>query len=177
MSIIEFLEKDKNHYLKTCFKGLKLNVNIAFIDHARGETSSSFLFYLEKNTLNFEDAIAILTMRLMMYQEEWNDLESYNQEDVERWIGFLKRNYKNSEYNKEKFVFEYENEDRLTGKTYTKSIILDKKSINLQAFESINPLKNEKIIQSTCSNFLSLTDEYYVETEKHYVLFHWYTTA
>lgn len=177
MSIIEFLEKDKQHYIKTCFDGLKLDVNIAFIDHARGETSSSFLFYVEKNTLSFEESIAILTMRLMMYQEEWNDLESYNQEDIERWIGFMKRDYKNSEYNKEKFVFQYENEERLTGKAYVKNIFFNTKRIDLQVFESINPLKNEKIMQSTCSTFSFLADEYYVETEKHYVLFYWYTTA
>ena len=116
-------------------------------------------------------------MRLMMHQEEWNDLGSYNQEDIERWISFLQSNYKDSEYNKKKFVFKYENEERLNGKGYVKNIILNGKSIALQAFESVNPLKNEKIIQSTRSTFLSLTDEYYVETEKYYALFYWYTTA
>ena len=177
MNLITFLKKDFAHYVSCCLDGLKRNVDKVFIDHTRGETSCSFLFFIKKEELTFMDAIAILSVRLKMHQEEWNDISVYERADIERWIGFMAADYKGSTY-KRNVNFEYKKETRLTGENYyIKAIFWNGQQIDIKALESINPLQSEKILRSDASVFKSIADEYYIETENHYILFYWYTTA
>ncbi len=177
MNLITLLKKDFAHHVSCCLDGLNGNIDKVFIDHSRGETSFSYLFFIKKEELTFMEAMAILSVRLKMHQEEWNDISVYERADIERWIDFMAADYKGSTY-KRNVDFEYKKEARLTGENYyIKSIFLNEQQIDIKALESINPLQSEKILRSDGSVFKYIADEYYIETENHYVLFYWYTTA
>jgi hypothetical protein len=180
MSIINTLNKAPKTYKKHCLTALNTTIQSIHLDYSRGETDWTTLLFFEKNKVSFKAALAILTLRLKMYSEEWGDFEHYTPEDIERWIGFLQLDYADSIFIEkvEKEVFENDFfVKRLHQQDSLKNIKMNDKTIDFASFKSNNPLFLEKINRVAQSKFEGLHTEYYVETERHFVLFHWFTTA
>jgi hypothetical protein len=180
MNIIETLNQHHDQYIKHCFDGLKASVSIFDIDNSKGEMDLTRILFVDKMQCSKQQAVAILTMRLMMYKEEWVDYQAYTKEDIIRWVGFLERDYENSTYHpavsydefiNDHFVYRLQFEDEIQ-----KVILLDSKPIDFQEFQTIFPLEND-ILSISSSGFKRLEQEYYLETASHFMLFNWYTTA
>jgi hypothetical protein len=180
MTIIDSLLKDYDQYLNHCLDILTTKMDILDLDYSNGETDCVRLLFIEKKDLNLNHAIAILTMRLMMYEEEWNDLKNYKKEDFERWIPLLEKQYEGclfepnveiSDFKKDFFV------ERLTKKKGLKGIKHNALPLNFLKYKSLNPLFHERILSVSKTKFARLQEEFYIETSHHFVLFNWYTTA
>ena len=178
--IIDILTEDYNSYLSASIEGLNMNIEVCYIDFTRGETDISTLLYLKKKELTWNEALIILVQRRLMVWEEWLDFSNYNSDDLIRWTGFLKTDYINSIYcddislkndvDKE-FFFDRLNPDRIC------SIERNNKKIDFSEFKQSTPLLNETIIKISESKFDRLAAEFYIETDNHYLLYYWFTTA
>jgi hypothetical protein len=178
MNIIKYLQQNEN-YTNLCLQALHIEFNVIDIDCSNGETDSIKILFIEKGTNSFEAAIAILIMKQKLLGEEWNDVENYTKEDIQFWITLLEKEYEHSTYNEdvleEKFKNDYFVKRQVNGTDF-KSILYDGLEISYVDFQKINPL-NSTILKVESSIFEWLEIEYYIETESHFVLFNWYTTA
>ncbi len=180
MTIIDTLKKDYDQYLNHCLDVLDSKIDIIHLDYSSGETDFVRLVFIEKNGLTKYHAVAILTMRLLMYKEEWNDLKNYKKEDIERWMGFLEKQYENCMYFPNIEISDFKSDylvQRLTSKKGLKNVKNGTQTIDFLAFKRINPLFHEQIISVSKTLFNSLATEFYIETSHHFVLFNWFTTA
>jgi hypothetical protein len=175
MTIIETLKTDYNTYIDYCYKGLSRDVDVIFLDHSRSETTLSTILFIKKEDLSFKEAFSILTIRLLMYYEEWNNFSDFTRDDMIRISTQLEAKYFNTEFILN-FTIPNDIDPRLTEKEIL-SIRFNNEVINFDYFETMNPLLTEKNIEWSISLFKSIQDEYYIETENHFVLFNWYTTA
>jgi hypothetical protein len=179
MNVIQIISENQEHYINCCVKSLTKKVDFISIDCSRGEADFTTIAYLKKEKYNFIDAISILTMRLKMYKEEWKDYENYSKLDTIRWSGMLEKEYGNSEFitnvNEEKINANYLI-NRLFDEKEIKQLKLNDDLINFEMFDKINPIKEKKAAISE-SIFERLEMEYYLETENHFVLLNWFTTA
>jgi hypothetical protein len=180
MTIIDTLKKDYDQYLNHCLDILTTKIDILDLDYSNGETDCVRLLFIEKKDLTKYHAVAILTMRLMMFEEEWNDLKNYKKEDFERWIPLLEKQYEGcmfflnveiSDFRKDFFV------ERLTQKKGLKGIKHNTQPLNFLKYKSLNPLFHERILSVSKTKFVRLQEEFYIETSHHFVIFNWYTTA
>ncbi len=180
MTIIDSISKDYEQYLSHCLDVLTIKTDIIDIDYSKGETDCTRLIFIEKNDLTSFHTLAILTIRLMMYSEEWNDLKNYKKEDFERWIPILKKQYDNCMYFPNIAIEDFENDffvARLSASKEIKSMKYNDESIDFQRFKQINPLVHEDILSVSKTRFSGLMEEFYVQTSHHFVLFNWFTTA
>jgi hypothetical protein len=182
MDIIKLLcMNNYNQYSNDCFHGLEIPINILDIDYSKGETDLVRILFVEKKHLTKYHAISILTMRLLMYEEGWNKYEFYTIKDVEYWIEILEKKYSKSNFLISNFDLKQDSGyyfiQRLEDNDAINSILFNTEIIEFNDFFMINPLFSEKIIRANTSKFEGLETEYYIETENHFVLFNWYTTA
>jgi hypothetical protein len=179
MNIIQIISENQGHYINCCVESLTKKIDFITIDCSRGETDLTTIAYLKKDNLNFIDAISILTIRLKMHKEEWNDLNKYSKTDIIRWSKMLQNEYKNSEFIKDVSEAKFNANflvKRLSNEKEVKHLKLNDDFINFEMFDKINPIK-EKIVSISESIFERLEMEYYIETESYFVLLNWFTTA
>jgi hypothetical protein len=146
------------------------------LDFSKGETDVTRLVFIEKKELTKYHAIAILTMRLMLFGEEWNDLKRYKKEDFERWMPLLAKQYEGCMYvpNIEIDDFKYHHfMVRLTTKKGLTRVEHNGQLIDFLTFKRTNPLFHEQIMRVSKTQFNSLKEEFYIETSHHFVLFNW----
>jgi hypothetical protein len=180
MTIINSLLKNYEQYLNNCLDVLTIKTDILHLDYSNGETDITRLVCVEKKDLTAYHAIAILTMRLMMYEEEWIDFKQYTKEDFERWIPLLEKQYEGSLYVSKVEIDAFRKNfyvERLTQKKGLKMVKYNAQPLNFLKYKSVNPLFHEKILSVSKTNFGRLQEEFYVETSHHFVLFNWFTTA
>jgi hypothetical protein len=180
MTIIDTLKKDYDQYLNHCLDILTAKIDILDLDYSNGETDCVRLIFVKKKDLNLNHAIAVLTMRLMLYREDWNDLKSYKKEDFERWIPLLEKQYEGSMFFPNVEISDFKKDffvERLTQKKGLKGIKHNAQPLNFLKYKSLNPLFHERILSVSKTKFTRLQEEFYIETSHHFVLFNWYTTA
>jgi hypothetical protein len=180
MTIIDSLLKDYDQYLNHCLDILTTKMDILDLDYSNGETDYVRLLFIEKKDLTMHHAVAILTMRLMMYEEEWNDLKNYKKEDIERWIRLIEKQYRGCLYfpNIEIDVFKKDFfVARLPQRKGLKSVKHNAQLLNFLKYKSINPLFHERILAVSKTMRKGLQEEFYIETTHHFILFNWYTTG
>jgi hypothetical protein len=178
MNIIKYLQKNIN-YEQHSLQVLVTNINVLDVDCSKGETDCIKILFVEKGTNSFEAAIAILIMKQKMLSEEWNNIANYTEKDIQFWITLLEKEYAYSTYNKNIIEKDFTNDffiKRLEIQQEIQSLNFNDTEISFETFQKINPINN-KFIQISKSDFKRLAIEYYVETDLHFVLFHWYTTA
>jgi hypothetical protein len=180
MTIIDSLSNNYEDYLNNCLDVLTTKIDIIDLDFSTGETDVTRLLFIEKKDSTEYHAVAILTMRLMMMEEEWNDLKRYTKEDIERWMGILKTQYESSLYLPNIEIAEFKSNffvERLTTKKGLKSVEHNGQVIDFLTFKRTNPLFHEQIMHVSKTKFKGLQEEFYIETSHHFVLFSWFTTA
>lgn len=178
MNIIQHLLEDKN-YINQAFNALQPHFESIHIDCSKGERDSTSILYIPKNNFSFNEALAILTIKQKMLKEEWNNIEAYTKEDVKFWTTLLAKEYELSTYYENVTDDEFLNDHfmhRLQFETGIKSIYKDGNQISYEKFNEIILCKND-YLKITKSSYKRLAVEYYLETDKHFVLFNWYTTA
>jgi hypothetical protein len=180
MTIIDKLKQNYDQYLNQCLDILTIKMDIIDLDYSNGETDCTRLLFIEKKDLTKYHAVAILTMRLMMYDEEWNALSRYKKVDFERWIPLLAKQYEGCLYEPNVEMDDYKKDyfvERLPKSIGLKSVKHNGKTIDFLAFKRTNPLFHEKAIAVSKTLIDGLETEFYIETSHHFVLFNWYTTA
>jgi hypothetical protein len=180
MSIIDTLKKDYDQYLNHCLDILTTKMDILDLDYSNGETDCVRLLFIEKKDFTMHHAVAILTLRLMMYEEEWNDLKNYKKEDFERWIQLIEKQYEGCLYEPNIEIEDFKKDffvERLTKSIGLKNVKHNTKTIDFLAFKRTNPLFHEKTIAVSKTMRKGLQEEFYIETTHHFILFNWYTTA
>jgi hypothetical protein len=181
MNIITKLKQENTNYLLDFAAVLTTNVDIFFLDYTRGETDFTHLLCLEKSDdLTFNKAMSILLMRLKMYNEEWTDFANYTTDDIERWISFLETEFTNTEHISEVSSETYQNDfmvKRMEDHRDLKSILYNGKKISFGKYTDLNPLLLDKIYHIERTQSERLETQYFIETELHFALFNWYTTA
>jgi mannitol/fructose-specific phosphotransferase system IIA component (Ntr-type) len=179
MTIFESITANHKLYIQHCLDSLKADLNIFDIDCSKGETDLTRVLFLEKKGNTKYEAIAILSMRLLMYEHEWADMPAYTKEDIIRREKMLEKAYENSMYFPDVSHDEFINDHfvyRLQFAEYLKEIKLNNKVVDFEKLNAVFPKKQE-ILKLSKTNFQHLEQEYYIETETHFVLFNWYTTA
>ncbi len=177
MTIIETLKQENTQYLKHCLDVLTIKTNVFTLDFSQGETDIARLLFIEKKHFIQPHALAVLTMRLLMFDEEWNDFKNYTPEDIKRWIGFLTKQYEASVYQPNIDSAIFKNNFFAQRLTTEKGIQHNAKIIDFADFNRLNPLLHEPIINVSKTEFSGLKEEFYIETSHHFVLFNWFTTA
>jgi hypothetical protein len=178
MNIIKHLQQDKNYVLHAS-KALLFNFETIDIDCSHGETDRTLLLYIPKNNFSFDEAFAILTMKQKMLSEEWEELDLYDTEDVKMWAQLLAKEYASSTYFENVTIDEFLNDHFVHRLQITDGIIAvfkNDKQMPLIELQKNLPWKNN-IIKIAKSTYTRLEVEYYVETDAHFVLVNWYTTA
>jgi hypothetical protein len=178
MNIIEYLQKDK-YYVNNASKALRINFERINIDCSHGETDRTLILFIKKDNYTFDEAFGILTMKQKMLAEEWEDLELYTAEDVEFWGQMLLKEYGNSTYHTNVTSADFMNNHfnhLLKFEDGINSIFYNDTKISFTEFIKTNPF-NVPFVNAAKSIFTRLEVEYYIETEVHFVLFNWYTTA
>jgi hypothetical protein len=178
MNIIQHLQQDKN-YINQALKALQLNFESIHIDCSKGETDITSILYIPKNDFTFNEALAILTIKQKMLKEEWNNIEAYTKEDEQFWITLLQKEYNHSTYCENLTDDEFLSDHfmhRLQFEAGINSIYKNDIQISYGKFKEITPCKNA-YVKIAKSSFKRLEAEYYLETDEHFVLFNWYTTA
>jgi hypothetical protein len=158
---------------------LQLNFEMIHIDCSKGETDSTSILYIPKNNFSFNEALAILTIKQKMLKEEWNNIKAYTKENVQFWITLLQKEYNHSTYYENVTDDEFLNDHfihRLQFEEGIKSIYKNGSQISYAKFKEIIPCK-DAYVKIAKSIFKRLEAEYYIETDEHFVLFNWYTTA
>ncbi|HLP11243.1 MAG TPA: hypothetical protein VK177_04865 [Flavobacteriales bacterium] len=180
MNIFEGLTNEITTYLDISVKGLKKHVDVYCLDFTNGETDLAHLLCVKKEGVTEKEALILLIQRLLMVNEEWEDLDEYTRADLIRWTPQLVMKYKNSVFadglsiNNE--TYKAFVTKRLV-KHDLKSILLNSEEISFENFININPMLNEPVLKLSKSEFKQLEYEFYMETEKHFLLYNWYTTA
>jgi hypothetical protein len=180
MTIIDSFKQNYDQYLDHCLDVLTTKIDILNLDFSHGETDLTRLLFIEKKELTKPHAMAILTMRLMLFEEEWNDLKAYSKADFERWIPLLDKQYEGCMYFPNRDTVDFKNEyfvQRLTTKKGLKSVAFNGQTIDFLTFKRTNPLFHEQIMRVSKTKFNRLEEEFYIETSHHFALFNWYTTA
>jgi hypothetical protein len=180
MTIIDSLLKDYDQYLNHCLDVLTTKMDILDLDYSNGETDRVRLLFIEKKDLTMHHAVAILTLRLMMFEEEWNDLKNYKKEDFERWIRLIEKQYKGCLYEPNIEIEDFKKDffvERLTKSIGLKNVKHNTKTIDFLAFKRTNLLFHEKTIAVSKTMRKGLQEEFYIETTHHFILFNWYTTG
>jgi hypothetical protein len=180
MTIIDTLKAHYDQYLNHCLEVLTTKIDFIELDYANGATDSVRLLFIEKKDLTQHQAIAILTMRLLLFNEACNDFKSYEKEDFERWIDCLEKLYEGCLYEPNIEIEDFKKDffvERLTSSIGLKSVKHNAKTIDFLSFKRTNPLFHEKTIAISKSKFEGLESEYYIETSHHFMLFNWVTTA
>jgi hypothetical protein len=180
MTIIDSLSKNYDQYLSHCLDILTTKIDIIDLDYSKGETDFTRLVFVEKKDLTKYHAVAILTMRWMLYEEEWNNFTHYKKEDFERWIPLLKKQYEGCKYFPNVGIADFQSDffvQRLPMKKELKNVKYNAQTIDFLTFKRTNPLFHERIVAVSKTKFERLKEEFYVETSHHFVLFNWYTTA
>lgn len=183
-TIIDVICKNRKAYLEACWQGLRQKMEVYYIDFTRGETNSSTFICLPKGNLKPKAAYAMLIHRALMVYEEMFDFENYSKLDVALLNEQIQANYKNTQYisnldlNLERdgaFVFP----ELGYGWQPEKIYLHDYYPIDFETFDKLNPLRHAKIIAASRTKFneKELETEYYMETETHFLLLHWHTTA
>ena len=179
MNIIQVLKTEVPQYKKVCFEALKTHIDVIEMNYSGGETDLTTLLFLKKENLIPNEAWAILTLRLFMHSEEFDDFESYTTEEVLSWMELLA-----TQYNKTTFELYTDTAihsdnyfiDRLKFPEKTNVVRYNGRTISPDTFDKIDPLSDTlRIISRT--KFNTLEAEFYIETEKHYLLLNWFTTA
>jgi hypothetical protein len=181
MNIITKLKQENTDYLLDFAAALTSKVDVFFLDFTRGETDFTHLLCLEKSDdLTFDKAVSILLMRLKMYNEEWTDFADYTTDDIERWVGFLETEFTNTEHVSEVSFEAYQNDymvKRMEDSRDLKSILYNGKKISFRKYIGLNRLLLDKIYHIERTQSERLETQYFIETELHFALFNWYTTA
>ncbi len=178
MNIIQHLQQNKS-YLTIAHKALQIKFETIDIDYNKGETDNTLILYIDKNNYSFEEAMAILTMKQKMLQEEWEDLELYDKDDIATWANMLQKEYSRSTYFENVTDDEFSNNHfmhRLQFADGINSIYCNDIQISHAEFLLKTPCKKE-YLKISKSSYTNLEAEYYLETQTHFVLFNWYTTA
>jgi hypothetical protein len=178
MNIIQYLQQNKN-YLAHAQKALTIDFDTIDIDCSKGETDNTLFIFIEKNNMSFDEAMSILTMKQKMLNEEWDDLELYNKDDIALWASMLAKEYGNAIYYENISEDEFLNDHfmhRLQLDAGIQSIYFNDKQINFKSFQEIIPCK-KTYLKIAKSSYTRLEIEYYLETDMHFVLMNWYTTA
>jgi hypothetical protein len=176
MNIVETLK----HNGVSFHKGLSVKPDIYELDNSKGETDFTRILLVEKQRFDIFQAIAVLIMRLQMHREDRTDFTAYTKEDIACRITFLERGYKNSTYLQNVDLqqdADYYWIERLNRKADVKAIYLNSEKIDFNTFHKICPVFTDRIINVSKSTFERLEVEFYIETERYFVLFNWYTTA
>jgi hypothetical protein len=180
-NIITKLKQENTNYLLDFAAVLTTNVDVFFLDYTRGETDFTHLLCLKKSDdLTFNKAMSILLMRLKMYNEEWTDFANYTTDDIERWVVFLEVELDNTEHIGEVSFEAYQNDymvERIEDSRDIKSILYNDKKISFKKYADLNPLFSDSIYHIERTQSERLETQYFIETELHFVLFNWYTTA
>jgi hypothetical protein len=181
MNIITKLKQENTNYLLDFAAVLTTNVAIFFLDYTRGETDFTHVLWLKKSDdLAFNKAVSILLIRFKMYMEEWADFANYTTDDIERWIGFLETEFTDTEHISEVSAEDYQNDfmvKRMEDRRDLKSILYNNKKISFKKYTDLNPLFSDKIFHIERTQSERLATQYFIETELHFALFNWYTTA
>lgn len=179
MNIIQVLKNALPQYKKICFDALKTPMNVIEMNYSGAETDLTTLLFIKKENLTPNEAWAILTLRLFMHSEEWNDYETYTAEDVLNWVELLVAHYNKSTfepYNDTAIHTENYFIDRLKFPEKTNVLRFNGKKISPDTFDKIDPLTDAlHIIART--KFNNLEAEFYIETDKYFLLLNWFTTA
>jgi hypothetical protein len=161
------------------FKNINRSVDIITLNYSKGETDMVTLLFTNKDGITFDLAMPLLVMRFKMYSEEWNDIENYTKKDIKFWTSLIKNQYEQSSF-KSDISFEHFRSNFFVNRLFENDnnckILHRGIEISHKEFKTINPLSRQtnninKII------FERLEEEYFVETEKHFVMFIWFTTA
>ncbi len=179
MNIIQVLKNELPQYKKVCFAALKAHIDVIEMNYSGGETDLTTLLFLKKENLTPNEAWAILTLRLLMHSEEWNDFETYTDEDIINWMELLSVHYSkttfapytDTEIHAENYFI-----DRLKAPEKLNVVRYNGKIISPDAFDKIDPLTDKLHIVAR-TKFNTLEAEFYIETEKHFLLLNWFTTA
>ncbi len=178
MNIIQQLQKDTN-YLKHYKQTLSANIEVVDIDYSKGETDRVCILYLPSQTYSFTQAMSMLTLKQMMLNEEYNDIELYDADDIKLWADSLAKQYASSRYAETIPAAEFLQDDlvvRLTNKERNAVLFHNDVQITFEHFLEVNPFANE-LLSVSKSTYTRLEVEYYLQTKQHFVLFNWYTTA
>jgi hypothetical protein len=178
MNIIQHLQQDKN-YISIAIKALQLDIETIDIDCSQGETDRTLILFIVKNNYSFDEAFAMLTLKQKMLNEEWEDLELYDADDVKLWSQMLVKEYGNNMYDTNVSEDEFLKDHimyKLKFADGIQSIFYNDKQIDFETLQNIFPCKSG-FVQIAKTSFERLEAEYYIETDKHYVLCNWYTTA
>lgn len=178
-SLIELLRETPS-FLEISVNGLKKAMSNYLVDYTQGETDRSAIFVLPKEDLSWNEAFIILLQRQLMVEEMWLDLEEYNEEDLARWTDLLLSNYMNSPY--ETGILLDSDEDnaffmKRLDSDIPRQIRYNDNPMSHEDFRQTCPLFTEQLLRVSKSKFNRLEVEYYIETENHYLLYNWYTTA
>jgi hypothetical protein len=180
MTIIDHLQKQKAAYFGQILTVFKHEIHVFELDCSRGESDFTRILWVKKKDLRKNQAIAILTIWRKIFDESWQQYSDAKMEDFERWVSFLAQEYAGSTFVK-KVDFETDADyffvERTRDENAIKSIKYNAQIVDYQDFKSKNPLFLENIKSVSKSKFDRLKTEFYVETEQHFVLFHWFTTA
>jgi hypothetical protein len=179
MNIIESLNTDYDQYIKHCLDSLKTPVSIIELDNSKGETDLSYLLFTEKSNKTKYEAIAILTMRLLLYKEEINNFSELKKSNIEQFSKQLFTNYENSMYFPNIEIEEFANDfliKRVEKEANNKSIKINEEALIFSEFKKIFSFK-KNILKISKTNFQRLETEYYIETKTDFILFNWFTTA
>lgn len=178
MTIIDSLKENHDQYLNQCLDVLTTKTDILDLDYSKGETDFSRLIFIEKKDLTKYHAVAILTMRLHLFENEWNDFKSYKKEDFERWIPLLEKQYEDCIYFPNVEIADFRKDffvERLTQRKGLKSVKYNAQLLNFLKYKSMNPLFHERILTVSKTKFAGLQEEFYIETSHHFVLLNWVT--
>lgn len=180
-NILEIATQDLDTYLDVSYKGLSKKVDFFNLDFTRGETEVAKLLFIEKDGLTFAEAQIILIQRLLMVQEEWMSPEEYTKENVAGWTEhFLKAKYNNAPYVNGISIDDDSDRYLITDNLFADrkaTITFNERHLDFEEFNKENPLLNDNIIEVSKSHFKGLLIEFYFETDKHFLLYNWYTTA
>jgi hypothetical protein len=178
MNIIEQLQKDSN-YIKFASKALQTEAFTIDIDCSKSENDNTLILYIKKDGYTFNEAMCLLTMKQKMLQEEWEDLDLYDTDDIKLWAKLLAKTYSNTTYYENVTADEFLNDhfmNRLQVAEGINAIFYNNEQISYKKFLEITPCKKSYL--NICkSSYTHLEAEYYLETEQHFVLFNWFTTA
>jgi hypothetical protein len=180
MTIIDSVKENYDQYLNHCLDALTTKIEILDLDYSKGETDFTRLVFIKKQDLTKNHAFAILTMRLMMYEEEWNDLKNYKKDHFERWIPLLEKKYEGYMYFTNVEIADFQSDfivQRLPMKKELKTVKHNTQTIDFLTFKRTNPLFHERTLAVSKTKFARLQEEFYIETSHHFVLFNWFTTA
>jgi hypothetical protein len=164
---------------KSIFKNINRWVDVITLNYSKGETEMVTVLFTNKAELTFDQAMSLLVMRYKMYSEEWNDIERYTSKDIKLWSSFIKAEYGQSTFESDISFEDFRYNffvNRLFENNEKCSIKHKDRLISDEEFQILNPLIGQAIKINRVV-FDRMEEEFFVETDKHFVMFNWYTTA